>query len=173
MAQTIKIYGLKAKYKNLDKFGEEFGERLVYRGLRRGAKLVKRQAQANAPRKSGALKNRGLIVFRPEKNKPPKGVLRISLGIASSKKDDPYYGRFQELGWNTRGKLNQLRYSKKIRGFTRRSIGNSRTTQPGRTDVPGKFFLDKAFKSKKIMAARLIERDVKRGAEMLAREKGL
>jgi hypothetical protein len=173
LAQTIKIHGLKDVQKKLRQLGEEFEKRVIYRALRRGAALVKRQAQANAPRKTSALKNRGFIVFRPEKNKPPKGVLRISLGIASSKKDDPYYGRFQELGWNTRGKPNQLRYVKGAGRFTRRALNSSRATQHGRTDVPGKFFLDKAFKSKKAMAIRLIERNAKRGAEILAREKGL
>jgi hypothetical protein len=49
----------------------------------------------------------------------------------------------------------------------------AKITQRGRTDVPGKFFLDKAFKSKKAMAVKLIERNAKRSAEILAREKGL
>lgn len=173
MAQTIKVYGLKDVQKKLRQLGDESGERVIYRALGRGARLVKKRAQSNAPSKSGALKNRGFVVYRPKKNTPPKGVLRISLRIADSKKGDPYYGRFQELGWNTRGKPNQLRYAKGTGRFTRRALNSSRTTQRGRTDVPGKFFLDRAFKSMKAMAAKLIERTAKRGVEMLAREKGL
>lgn len=176
MAETaIKITGLNEVQKSLYSYSQQLGDRVVIGSLRQGANLVKKAAQGKAPYKSGLLKRRGIVVRKSKihRGKSSKDMIGVYLTIASKKKGDPYYGKFQEAGWNTRGKLNAERYSKYIRNFTRRSIGSSRVTQPGKTDVPGKHFIDRAFMEKREQAAELIRQSAIAASEILARKVGL
>lgn len=183
MAETITVTGLDEVQKRLYSYSQQLGDRVVLGALRQGANLVKKAAQANAPVLSGTLKQRGIVVRKSKihRGKSSKDLIGVYLTIAGKKKsdpayrtkDDPYYGKFLETGWNTRGKSNDLRYSKRIRGFTRRSVGGSRVTQRGRTDVPGRHFIDRAFESNKEQAVELIGRSAIAASDVLARKVGL
>lgn len=157
-------------------YSQQLGDRVVLGALRQGANLVKKAAQANAPVKTGLLKTRGIVVrkSRIHRGKSSQDMIGVYLTIASKKKTDPFYGKFQETGWVPRGKPNMLRPSfRKGLGFTRRAIGSSRVTRAGGARVPGKLFIDQAFLEKREQAAELIRQSAIAASDVLARKVGL
>lgn len=176
MAETITVTGLKEIQRSLYSYSQQLGDRVVLGALRQGANLVKKAAQANAPVKSGALKQRGIVVRKSKihRGKSSKDLIGVYLTIASKKKTDPFYGKFQETGWVPRGRPNMLRPSfRKGFGFTRRSIGSSRVTGGGAARIPGKRFIDQAFLEKREQAAEIIRQSAIAASEVLARKVGL
>jgi hypothetical protein len=79
------------------------------------------------------------------------------------KKGDPFYGRFQNDGWNTHG----------TREGAVRTGRSGRKTAPGKTDVPGKQFVHRGFELRKNAAVDLIVRSVESGSEVVKRKVGL
>lgn len=184
MAETaIKVTGLKEATKAIYGYSQQLGDKVVKGSLSVGARLIARVARRLAPRKTGLLRKSGITVRNSKihRGRSSKDLIGVYLTIAQKKKsdpayrtkNDPYYGRFQETGWNTRGKLNPLRYSSKIKGYTHRAIDSSRKTQRGKTDVPGKWFIDRAFEQNKERAVEAIRQSAIAASEVLARKVGL
>jgi HK97 gp10 family phage protein len=170
---SIKTTGLKEAQKALYSYSQQFGDFVIYKSLRAGATIVLREARANAPVKTGKLK-KGIVIMKSRINNGKQSpLLGVTITIRK-KKDSPFYGRFQEDGWNTRGASNELRGNKRFKGmFTRRSLTSSRVTQRGKTDVPGKKFIENAFVSKREEAVNMIVTTATTAAELLARRMGI
>jgi HK97 gp10 family phage protein len=149
MDVTVKITGLKEAQKALYSYSQQMGDRVVRAALRQGANLVLKQARANAPKRTGALK-KALRVANSKINngRKRKGVIGLYLSIRRGKgRGDPrdaFYGKFVESGW-----------------------------QSGQTKVAGQKFVERAYLSQRENAAKLIAQSAIRGAEIVARRTGL
>jgi hypothetical protein len=174
MAETLTITGLKETQKALYGYSQKLGDFVVYKSLRAGAAIIAKQARVNAPRGSTGKLKRGITVMRSRINNGRKSkLLGVTITIRK-RKGDPFYGRFQEDGWNTRGKSNDWRQNYRAHFLmTRRSVGSSRVTQRGKTDVPGLKFIDQAFIDKREAAVNMIVGTATASAELLARKLGL
>ena len=141
---TITVHGLRDVQKKLYQYSQQLVDKVVLGALRQGANLIKRQAQANAPIKTGKLK-RGIRVTRSKihRGKSSKDMIGVYLSVRKGK-NGPYYAKFQEDGWKA-----------------------------GKRRIPGKKFIDQAFESKKSEAADLIIKAASASADLLARKIGL
>ena len=97
MSEVLKVTGLKETQKKLFAYNEKMGSKITISALRQGAALVRRQAQANVPVRTGRLR-RGFRVSRSKIHNREK-----SLGVFLTLKkaggpNDPYYGRWVEKG---------------------------------------------------------------------------
>lgn len=182
---VITVSGLREVNLALYAYSQQLGDRVVIASLRQGANLIKRQISADAPVKTGKLR-RG---FRVSKSKIHRGktssdLIGVYLTLRTGK-DAPFYGRFQNDGWNTKGKARTVlntpfrvnRRGKTLfskSGITPRFCARTgRKTLPGKTDVPGKFFIQKAFMSQRDAAVRLIVQSAEAGAAVIGRKVGL
>ena len=149
MDVTVKITGLKEAQKALYSYSQQIGDRVVRAALRQGANIVLKQARANAPKRTGALK-KALRVANSKINNGRKrnGVIGLYLSIRKGKgrgdAKDAFYGKFVESGW-----------------------------QSGKTKVAGQKFVERAYLSQRENAAKLIAQSAIRGAEIVARQTGL
>ena len=146
MAETIRVTGLREVQRKLYSYSQQIGDRVVLGALRQGAHLVKRAAQSNAPIGETGKLRRGIRVYKSKIHKGTKSgdMIGVYISVASKKKGDPFYGRFQEDGWKA-----------------------------GKRQVPGKKFIDRAFIEKRAAAVDLIVRSANAGADLLARKMGL
>lgn len=144
----IKVTGLKETQKALYAFSQQLGDRVVVKALTNGARLMQRQAKANAPVRTGNLR-RGIVVKKSKiyNGKRTLNKLGVFLTLRKGKKYGPrdaYYGVFQEGGW---------------------------TDRAGKKHA-GRKFMESAFTTTKERAADLIVRSAKAGAEVVARRTG-
>jgi len=150
MAESIEVKGLRETQKALYAYSRQLGDRVIFASLRQGANLVLRQARANAPVRTGALR-RALTVKKSKIHNGRRivGSLGVYLSLRKGKgrKDakDAFYGRIIEGDWTSRGKRK----------------------------VPGKRFVQRAYQAQQANAARLITQSAIRGAEIVARRTGL
>lgn len=166
---TIKTSGLQEAQKAIYSYGQQFGDFVIYKSLRAGGNIVLREARANAPQgQTGKLK-KGIVLMRSRINNGKKFPLLGMTITIRRRKQDPFYGKFQEDGWNTRGKRVGGRAAI-VAAFGSRT---GRKTQPGKTDVPGKKFIENAFTSKQGEAVNMIVATAITAAELLARRQGL
>lgn len=165
---TIKTSGLEEAQKAIYSYGQQFGDFVVYKSLRAGANVVLREARANAPFREGKLK-KGIVIMKSRINNGKKSPLLGMTITIRKRKQDPFYGRFQEDGWNTRGKRVGGRAAI-VAAFGSRT---GRKTQPGKTDVPGKKFIENAFTSKQGESVNMIVTTATTAADLLARRHGL
>ena len=112
--------------------------------LLRKADLL-RNIRELVPVKTGLLKRRGFRVAnsRIHNGRRSSAMIGVYLGLRKGK-GDPFYGRFQNDGW-----------------------------QAGQTKVPGKAFVQRAFGERKAAAVDLIVRSAEAGAEVVKRKVGL
>jgi HK97 gp10 family phage protein len=175
---TIKTSGLEEAQKAIYSYGQQFGDFVVYKSLRAGANVVLREARANAPIKTGKLK-KGIVIMKSRINNGKKSPLLGMTITIRKRKGDPFYGRFQEDGWNTRGRASEGlggKFGKLVdRHFIVKRFGSNsgRKTQPGKTDVPGKKFIENAFTSKQGESVNMIVTTATAAADLLARRQGL
>jgi hypothetical protein len=173
---TIDIRGIGEHQKALYAFSQQLGDRVVLGALRQGANLVLKSARQKAPLGATGRLKKGIVLkaSKIHNGKKSTDLIGVYITINRKKKTDPYYGKFQELGWTVKGGANSVRYSKKIKGFTRRSVGkSSRVTQGGGRHIDGKFFIENAWLENRDEAVNLIVRAAGAGAEVLARRLGL
>ncbi|SEN70810.1 phage protein, HK97 gp10 family [Nitrosospira multiformis] len=144
--KSISVHGLSEATKAIYAYSQQLGDRVVRGSLRVGANYIARIARASAPVKTSALKRRGIIVRNSKihRGKSSKDMIGVYLTIARKKKDDPYYGKFQEAGWRA-----------------------------GKRVMPGKLFIDKAFEQNKEKAAEAIQQSAIAASEVLKRKVGL
>jgi HK97 gp10 family phage protein len=170
MAETITVTGLREVQRSLYSYSQQLGDRVVRGSLRLGAKVIQKAAQQKAPFKTGKLR-RGIVVRSSKfhRGRSSKDMIGLYIGVYI-----PFYGRFQEDGWNTKGKRNELRANFRFKGrMTRRSITSSRVTQPGKTDVLGSRFFYRAFNEKREEAVDVVVRAATAASDVLARNVGL
>jgi hypothetical protein len=146
-AFTIRVTGLKEKQSALYGYSQRAGDFVIYKSIRPALNVIKKESQINAPFKTGKLK-RGFRVVRSRihRGKMSNDMIGMYLTIASKKKTDPFYGRFQEDGWRA-GKAKRL--------------------------IPGKKFIDNAFISKREEAVRVFSAYAIAAADQLANKMGL
>jgi len=170
MNETIQVRGLQETQAALYSYSQQMGDLIIRRALRQGANYVKRGIQGLVPTKTGTLKRKG---FRVSNSKIYNGrrtsdVIGVYLTLRQKKKGDPFYGRFQNDGWNTHGKS-------ATRAAVRQAFGGKtgRKTLTGKTNVPGKQFIQQGFETRRLAAADLIIRSAESGAEAVKRRLGL
>lgn len=171
---SIEVKGLKEAQRALYSYSQKLGDFVVYKALREGANVMRRDIAILAPAKTGTLR-KGFKVARSKIHNGRRSSALIGVYVTLKKgkgrKDpkDPFYGRWQELGWNTAGQRSGTRQS-----ITSAFGGRSgRKTLRGKTNVPGKFFVQKAFDRSKEKSANLIVQLSLQGAEALSRREGL
>lgn len=171
----IKVSGLREVQRTLYQYSRQLGDRVVIQALLEGARFMQKRARSNAPRLTGRLR-RGIIVRKSKiNNGKRKDLLGVYLTLRKGKgKADPkdaFYGRFQEDGWNVRGKSRTKGQRKEI--VARFGSRTGRKSLPGSRDIPGIKFMLKTFNSTKEQSARLIVAAAERGANILKNKLGL
>lgn len=142
---AITITGLKEVQKSLYAYSQQMGDRVVRGALRQGANYVLKGIRQMVPVKTGLLKRRGFRVANSRIHNGRKSSDLIGIYInLRKKKGDPFYGRFQNDGFTA-----------------------------GKTKVPGKGFVQRAFTERKSAAVQLIVRAAEAGAEVVKRKVGL
>ncbi len=184
----ITVKGLDEIKRSLYSYSQQLGDKVMISALRQGANVIARAARAAAPRKTGPYRGkaaatkrpgslaRGIIVLASKKYKPRPGANEIGVYMAirkakrGSAKSAPFYGRFQEVGWNVRGK------SLGKNGGPKSAVGENgsrRRTTTGKRDVPPKKFIANSFQRLKVEAANTIIRAAAVGAELVKSKLGL
>ena len=178
MDEAIRIKGLREVQKQLYSYSQQLGDKVIISALRRGANVVKKEIHSLAPVGKTRRLRRGFKVAksRIHSGKHSTDMIGVYLKLKTGKRD-PFYGRFINDGWNTHGKTNTSRPVFGRRGVylsTRRSKvkGSSRVTQAGKTNVPGKHFVQRGFAAKRHAALRVIVETAQAGADLLARKVG-
>jgi hypothetical protein len=142
---VITVSGLQEVQKALYAYSQQMGDRVVRMALRQGANHVLRGIREGVPVKTGLLKRRGFRVANSRIHNGRRQSEMIGLYIGLRKgKGDPFYGRFQNDGFTV-----------------------------GRTRVPGKGFVQRAFEERKDAAVKLIVESAEAGAESIKRRLGM
>ena len=180
--QVITVSGLQEVQKSLYAYSQQMGDRVVRGALRQGANHVLRGIRDLAPVKTGLLKRRG---FRVANSRIHNGRMSSSLiGVYISlrkKKGDPFYGRFQNDGWNPAGRRAESGDRPGLAmvfGAGSRMSKRVSVPAPGRggalfSKVPGKGFVQRAFAERREAAVQLIIQSAEAGAEIVNRKVGL
>lgn len=142
--QTITVEGLEDVQRRIYAFGNKLGDKVVRSALRKGANLIKRAVQQQVPVRTGKLR-RGFTVARSKihRGRRPGDAIGVYLALRKGK-NAAFYGRFLNDGW-----------------------------QHGKTKVPGRHFIQKAFDANKEKAVRMIVDSAEAGATLLAKQEGL
>jgi hypothetical protein len=166
---AFKITGLKETQRLLLKFPKKFGPQVVRKSLLAGIKIIRKEAKRRAPKATGKLR-RGIKIMRSKIHTGKTGrLIGYHLFIASKAKKDPFYGRFQEEGWNVKGEGSGERQTITAR-FGRRT---GRKTQPGKRDIKGKFFIRAAWALKRRIAVKEVGKVAQVLTAKLAKRMGL
>lgn len=167
---TMRTTGLRETQRSIYSYSQKFGDFVVYKSLRAGATITLRKARADAPKGATGKLKRGIVIMKSRINngRMSSDLLGVTITIRK-RKGDPFYGRFQEDGWNTRG-IRKGSRSNIIASFGSRT---GRKTQPGRTDVLGKEFINKAYNETRGDAVNMIVATANAAADLLARKEGL
>jgi hypothetical protein len=143
--QALTITGLKETQTALYSYSQQLGDRVIRAALRQGANYVLKGIKEGIPVKTGLLKRRGFRVAnsRIHNGKDSSSMIGLYIGLRKGK-GDPFYGRFQNDGYKV-----------------------------GKTNVPGKQFVQRGFESRKNAAVDLIVSSAEAGAEVVKRKVGL
>lgn len=177
MSDAIEVKGLKETQKALYAYSQKLGDFVVYKALREGATITRKRVSSLAPVYSGKSRpdiKKGTLKrgFKVSKSRIHNGkrssdligvFLTLKKGKGRKDLNDPFYGRWQELGWNTAG----------ARKGVSRADNGGRATAPGKTNVPGVKFMERAFNQTKANAVDVIVRSAQAGADVLAKREGL
>ncbi|MGR8921868.1 MAG: HK97 gp10 family phage protein [Gammaproteobacteria bacterium] len=141
MAETFRVEGVKELNRALKRFPARLQGRATRAALLAGARVIARGAKSAAPRRTGALR-KNIVAKRGNRRYDKPGRVRAIVGVRHGKTrtrgrqtaydrrgQDPFYFRFQELGYRAVGRS-------KRRG--RKSAGRR---------IPGKRFLTNAART--------------------------
>lgn len=164
----IAVKGLAELRQTLLKFPAKIQRRALDKAMAAGARVVVAAAKRNAPVDTGAIK-RNIVAKKGPKRYQAGADSRYIVGVRHGKTntnattaggrtrkvsaydkrgEDPYYWRFQELGFTAVG-----RRAKRIRVVARdrrgrfRYLGNAANTRAKGRKIPGTKFLTRAFES--------------------------
>jgi HK97 gp10 family phage protein len=143
---TIEIHGLREIQEKIKRLPAAVGRRVVYAALRKGAAVVRKEAQKNVPVKTGALR-KGFKVSRSKihKSATEYGVyLTLKKGRGRHDPADPFYGRFIEGGFKR-----------------------------GNHQIPGVYFMRRALEAKAAEAVAAIAAEADAKTQKLIQEMGL
>jgi hypothetical protein len=142
---VITVGGLQEVQRTLYAYSQQMGDRVVRMALRQGANHVLRGIREGVPIKTGLLKRRGFRVAnsRIHNGRRQSELIGLYIGLRKGK-GDPFYGRFQNDGFTV-----------------------------GRTKVPGKGFVQRAFVERREGAVQLIVQSAEAGAESVKRRLGM
>lgn len=180
---AVKVTGLKEAQKALYSYSQQLGDKVVIDSLKQGARIIQRAAKAAAPVRTGRLKR--AIVIKKSKiynGKRRSDMIGVYLTILQGKRygtRDAFYGRFQENGWEVRGKVRTAANTPGRWNRHRTKFRLSRAATRGRNSmrsgihVPGKFFMTNAFMQNRINAVRMTIAAANAGGQILARKLGL
>ena len=142
---VITVGGLQEVQRTLYAYSQQMGDRVVRMALRQGANHVLRGIREGVPVKTGLLKRRGFRVAnsRIHNGRRQSELIGLYIGLRKGK-GDPFYGRFQNDGFTV-----------------------------GRTKVPGKGFVQRAFVERREGAVQLIVQSAEAGAESVKRRLGM
>lgn len=169
MAEYVKLDGLADAKAAIESLTKEMRKKVVLRALKVAAKPMVSAAKANAPFKTGLVRNR-IRVFVSKLKRGPKGEIgvyikpRISAGARKSKdrSQDPFYYRFQEAGYHATGR-------KKVGGGRR--LRSARLVAMVRSGairaIPGKAFLGRAFESHRSAALTAFTAEIKKYIDLI------
>jgi len=157
MARTdVRLHGLDQLKKTLKQLPKEYGEKILRGGLRKGANIIRDEAQKDAP------------VLKQPVNHRRAGVVRERVVTRRSKKD--LYGVFVGVKPLSKGKIKSF---KKAGG----SVGQNPDdpfywvfSEFGTSLHPAAPFMRPAFESKKMDALNLITDTFKRRATAVAKK---
>lgn len=182
---AITITGLREVQKSLYAYSQQMGDRVVRAALRQGANYVLKGIRQLVPVKTGLLRRRGFRVSNSRIHSGWASDDLIGVYISLRKgKGAPFYGRFQNDGWNAAGERRTPentpgrwnRHGTKFRmsrAVSKAVLGHGRATLPSDTNIPGKGFVQRAFESRKQGALQLIVKSAEAGAEVVKRKVGL
>ena len=124
--------------------------KIVAKAMRAGAKVIQKQAKANAPVKTGFLRSQ--IKVRAGKRRKGKIYFVVTMGKKNFT-GKGFYGAIQEFG-----SLNTGRASQSARA-------SRRASERPHVKIEGKHFMGHAFDQQQAEAAALILDGIKRGIE--------
>jgi HK97 gp10 family phage protein len=165
---TIQISGLTEIQEQLRQLPGKIAKKVVYQALRAGATVVHKQVQANAPVRTRTLK-KGFKIARSRIHRSATefGVyMTLKKGGGRADPKDAFYGRWVENGY-LRGKKTQT-----VRTARSDRPGQSRNRLVGTIQVPGQFFIKRAFDAKKNQAVDTIVQAAEAKIEILTRNIG-
>lgn len=156
----------------LNNFAKKIRYRIVRQALKAAAECIVLEAKANAPVRTGLVRKRIGIVWRP----PKPGLVRLSIYPRGTKKaratkdrrKAPFYYRFQEAGYHAVGGRRIKARSGDGRDPARR---RREILSRGIRFIPGKAFLGRALATKAREALDIFERVLKRGIDEASRGK--
>ena len=111
MPQQIQVRGLAELNRELKAFPAKLQKKAVRRAIAAGAKIVQKDAKANAPRNSGATRRAIATKSTPSRSQP--NLVRSSVFVRTGgnrtkatrgRNEDPYYWYFQEFGYRATGR---------------------------------------------------------------------
>lgn len=167
-SKTIIVTGDVELTRMLNALGRKVATRLHRTASRAAAKLILAHAKNTVPKKSGAFA-RSLTVRALKRSRKRMGY-RVTQREAYASKGksggkEAFYGVFQELGWEAKGR------GKSTRDIVRTRLGlppklTSNTTKPPEPrKIPGKWLVRKAGTDKEQQAIRLYETELRQFIE--------
>lgn len=171
----INIQGLRELRGKLALLPDRVTKNVVRQSLRVGANIIKKQAQENAPVRTGNIRRGFRIANSKVHNAPPE--IGIFLVIKKNKKsrggradpNDPFYARFVEDGYHVGKKTRQRRVYIHQGGFRR---GRQYSRFVRETEVPGKHFFQRAYEATKSTALQAIVTDARQRIDRVVRDLG-
>jgi HK97 gp10 family phage protein len=142
---TIEIHGLTDIQDRLKQLPGRIARRIVISSLRKGAAVIRKEAQRNVPVRTGALR-KGFKVSRSRIHRGPQYGIYLTLKKGRGRNDpsDPFYGRWVEKGY-----------------------------KKGPHQIPGVFFMRRALESKHGEAVSAITTDADTKSQLQIRDLGL
>lgn len=161
---AVRLEGAKELDALLLKLDRKVARKIVSSSLRDGAKPVRAQAKANAPVLSGLTKQK-IRVRVAKKRRKETAAIAVQTGEGAFK-GKTFYASFIEFGWM---KSPTIRTSKGR--FFSMSRATRRQTGAQSTKVEGTHFMERAFKSKALEAAKIVITSMRNRIELAAKQK--
>lgn len=161
---SIRLEGAKQLDKMLAELDRKVARKVLSASLRDGAKVISAQAKANAPVLSG-LTRKQIKVRAAKKRRSETAAIKVTTGEGNFK-GKTFYASFQEFGWV---KAPTIRTSSGQ--FFSMSRASRRSTGDQGTKIPGKHFMENAFKSKASTAAKAATESMRKRIEQEAKKK--
>jgi len=164
MAEVLRVEGLKDAKAALDALTKDIRRKVVRGALRDAARPFVQAARANAPVRTGLLRKR-IGTFTSKIKRGQNGEVGVYVKPRASnaarrakiKSADPFYYRFQEIGFHAVGR-------RKIRGGRRARAANLK--ESGARFIPGKMFIGRAFAAQQRRALEIFQSAVKKRIDL-------
>lgn len=165
MAEYVKLDGLADAKAAIESLTKEMRRKVVRAALKAAGKPIIRAAKANAPVKTGLVR-KSIGSFASKFKRGQNGEIGIYIKPRTSararkskdKSQDPFYYRFQEMGYHATG---------------RKRVGGGRRNRPARLAasgarmIPGKAFLGRAFESQRGAALAAFTAEIKKYIDLI------